>query len=297
MRQSFFGQYLVGKGILSREQLFASLELQSQYNRKIGNIAVDFGMMTCENVEAVLVAQKKDGRIFGELAQEMEFVNTEQLQRLLAHQQSEHKRLEQILIHHNFLHADIVKRELQVYAESKKNYDDSFDLQWIGSNINDGKILELFIGHTLQLIGRLGNMEVKQGEARFDREYLEDLDILIVDEILGDRPLRYLFNTTTNIISLVANGLMGAQGTYLSDGLCLDAGCEFVNIVCGNVIGQLARRGISLEITPPQVKKFQRRYNYRFSKREDSLVVPIIVPEGAVEVAIAGEDLYQVCKD
>ena len=85
---------------------------------------------------------------------------------------------------------------------------------------------------------------------------------------------------------------MGAQGIYLSDGIFLDAGCEFVNVVCGNAISMLADQGISLKITPPQVKKFKRRYNYHFSKKEDTLVVPILVPEGAVEVAIVSDKLY-----
>ena len=79
---------------------------------------------------------------------------------------------------------------------------------------------------------------------------------------------------------------------YLSDGICLDAGCEFVNVICGNAISKLAEKGINLEITPPQIKKFKRRYNYHFSKKEDTLVLPILVPEGAVEVAVVSDKLY-----
>ena len=294
MRRSFFGQYLVGKGILSREKLIEALNIQSQHNKRIGELAIEKGWLRKEDVEKILVKQRGDARLFGEIAIEMSLFNEQQVNTLLDQQQSNHKNLQSVLIEQDILAANIVREELQNYATFKDGKDNKFNLEWIRTNIKDGEIISTLISHTIKLIGRLGDMEVSEGECRFDREYLEDLDILIVEEIFGDRTLRYLFNVTKNIVTAVANGLLGAQGIYLSDGLCLDAGCEFVNVVCGNAIGKLAQKEISLRISPPLVKKFKRRYNYRFSKREDTLVVPILVPEGAVEIAIVAKNLYRL---
>lgn len=292
MKEGFFGQYLVGKGILLRDQLVDILKIQRQFNKKLGELAISEGILSLQEVEKILIMQRSDDRLFGEIAIELGCMSNEKLDWLLELQHQQQRSLAEILIETETLEKNVISQELQNYASSQKEYENRFNLEWIKNNIKDGDVIESLLSKTIKLVSLLGNMDVYEGEARFDREYLEDLDILIIEDISGDRNLRYIFNATKNIILAVANGIMGGQGLYLSDGICLDAGCEFVNIVCGNAISKLAELGLSLEINTPQVKKFNRRYNYKFSKKEDVLVVPVLVPEGAIEIAIVGADLY-----
>jgi len=62
---SSFGQYLLQKGVISKETLLHCLEVQNDINRKIGEIAVAEGVMLPEQVDKILKVQKRINKYFG----------------------------------------------------------------------------------------------------------------------------------------------------------------------------------------------------------------------------------------
>merc|ERR1711976_357898 len=68
---SSFGQYLLQKGAISKEQLLHCLEVQNSVNRKIGEIAVAEGVMLPEQVDKILKVQKRINKYFGQLTMQM----------------------------------------------------------------------------------------------------------------------------------------------------------------------------------------------------------------------------------
>ncbi len=293
MSDSFFGQYLLGKGILSREQFQKFSEMHRKNNQKIGELARQQGFLTSSDIEKIWLLQRKDERLFGKIALDLGLIDAKQLETLLDLQQQQHKNFFQILLESKYLPESVIKHELEQYKVDQEAKKCLFDLAWVENNMQAGKIIATLISQTIRLTRLLGDIDIREGESQFDKKHLDDLDILVSDQLTGEKTFHYLFNATRNIVVAIGKGIMGQQDISFSEELLLDAGREFVNMVCGNAITKLAENRISMQISVPTVQKFKRRYYYRFSSKEEAVVVPCIVPEGAIEIAIVSETLYK----
>lgn len=293
MSERFFGQYLLAKGILSREEFQKFSEMQRKNNQKIGELARQEGYLTASDIEKIWLLQRHDERPFGDIAIELGLIKADQLQALLELQKKRYKTFSQILVESQYLPEVVIRQEMAQYTADQSAKQGMFDSAWVEQNMRAGKVISTLISQTTRLIRLLGDIDVREGESHFDRKHMDDLDVLIVDRLTGQQTFQYLFNATRNIVAAVGKGIMGNQEISFTEELFLDAGREFVNIVCGNAITKLAASGMQMEIGIPAVQKFKRRYYYRFSPQEEALVVTFTVPEGAIEIAIVSETLYE----
>lgn len=86
MYAQFFGNYLLSKQAVTKEQLLRAIEEQHVRHIRLGTLAVHAGFMTTEQVSAVLDRQKQEDKRFGELAVDEGFLTREQLEDLLRQQ-------------------------------------------------------------------------------------------------------------------------------------------------------------------------------------------------------------------
>ena len=77
----------------------------------------------------------------------------------------------------------------------------------------------------------------------------------------------------------------------ISQEVLLEVAGEFVNIVCGNAISKLDNNNIKFDMKPPKIKKVEEEY-ITLPKGREALIIPILVPEGQVDLVIVGKNIF-----
>ena len=99
----FFGQYLLGQGLITAPQLLAAVEYQNRRNARLGEVAVERGLATPFEVEQIRALQAKEDRLFGEAAIRLHILTAEQVYEMLVAQKDAHLELGQALVDQGFL--------------------------------------------------------------------------------------------------------------------------------------------------------------------------------------------------
>lgn len=287
---SFFGQYLLQKGILTEEQLLSILEIQSAVNRKIGQIAVDEGLMLPEKIETVLKVQKRINKYFGQLAIQMGLLTRDQLTYLLERQQERYIHMDEILRREQILPEEVISKELETFKVLDEDDQGVFNMKWVSRFLDNGYIFEAFIEQTLKLVMRLAGIFVMEGESTFDRKEFNAHGVLIRLAVSGDQHWSYHLNLSETLALQIAEAML-EDDLEEGDEVGVAAASEFANIACGNAIGKLDSQGVKLEISPPKIQTTTEPFS--FSEKEQVLCVPILVPEGEMELIISGVDVFQ----
>ena len=103
MYTQFFGNYLLSKNYVNKDQLFSAMQQLSSQHMKLGTLAIHAGLMTASEVDSVVVEQTHQDKRFGELAVTMGYLTEQQLNDLLNSQSPDYLLLGQILVDDNVL--------------------------------------------------------------------------------------------------------------------------------------------------------------------------------------------------
>ena len=98
MFAQFFGNFLLGKGAVTPEQLSAAIAQTQSTHVKLGTLAMQKGYMTAPEVDEVCFIQTREDKRFGEIAVERNYLFDDQLEDLLDTQNSNYLLLGQALI-------------------------------------------------------------------------------------------------------------------------------------------------------------------------------------------------------
>jgi len=291
---SFFGQYLLQKGLLTKDQLLDVLEIQNTVNRKAGQIAVDDGLLLPKHVEMVLRMQKRVNKYFGQLAIQMGFLTTDQVNIVLDKQKEHYLDVEEIIVREKILPVDLVQKELQIFKSMSEEDQGVFNMQWVSKHIQNGFVYEFFIEQTMKLLMRLAGIFVMEGECHFDsKKKFTSCGILIKVSLAGDSHWSYFLNLSDELAQEIAHAMIETDNCDNTGDLAIEAANEFANISCGNALAKLDVKGVKLDITPPITKRIPRGEPLSFTDKEQVLCVPILVPEGEMELLIAGVEIFR----
>ena len=83
MYTQVFGNYLLNTGLVTREQLLAALEAQTNTRVNLGAWAVHKGYMTTVEAQRIFILQTHQDKLFGELAVEEGYMSQDQVDELL----------------------------------------------------------------------------------------------------------------------------------------------------------------------------------------------------------------------
>ena len=79
MYAQFFGNYLLSRGIVTKEQLIRAMQEKSSAHIKIGTLAIHAGYMTANEVDRVIILQTHQDKRFGELAVSQGYLTEQQV--------------------------------------------------------------------------------------------------------------------------------------------------------------------------------------------------------------------------
>lgn len=98
MYAQFFGNYLLTRDLVTREQLIQAMHKKSATQIKLGTLAIHAGYMTANEVDRIIILQTHQDKRFGELAIEEGYLTEMQVTELLKAQKPDFLLLGQALV-------------------------------------------------------------------------------------------------------------------------------------------------------------------------------------------------------
>jgi len=250
MSTKFFGQFLLEKGVISREVLLDAVQHQKSINLPLCALAVEHGYLTAEQLEALDAEHTKSDRKFMEIALQDGMLTYGQLESL-SKVRSERwvffgealvRRGHLSLVELNTLFEEYRAKQQPAADELTETLADVPDKLIISSLLRT--TLDLFLHYTKQII------KVKSVVARCEPP--EDIAYVFAQKVTGNRPFFYALALPEELTLLVADYIMQEENARI-DEMVLDAVTEFVNIVVGNACASLDMADYKVSAEPPQL--------------------------------------------
>jgi hypothetical protein len=244
----FFGQYLLSKGVISREALIDAIELQRERNLSLTELAVKRGFMTDQQHASIQSRYRTTDADLETLCLDSGLIDRDQLDELIEMQRSDWVRIGAALVGSGHLTREQVEEHLGRFRQVQKEADQKLeaDFQACPDPETARTVVELSMFH----LGRLTNHPVKLIALTTDSGGLEQGRRRYAQKLTGDRDLYVVMDLPSSFAAEVAEGLLGMRLDEDSEA-AVDAVCEFVNIVGGNACTQLEAMGFVLRPEPP----------------------------------------------
>ena len=284
MVPKFFGQYLLEKDVLSKDQLVKAINYQKSKILKLGEIAVQRGYIDEKQAAKINNEQKRTDMRFGDLAVNMGIISQEQLEEIITIQKNNHIYLGEAIVACGFLDQNAVDRELGGF-KTEQTAIPMVEVM-IDENIKNKSAVEAMVDLTGKLLLRVGDLQSKTGRLTITEGAVKNLGCASVIDFKGSISCRYILNVGWDVGHQIAKRTFKKDDLPFEKDLVLDTVAEFVNVVCGNVRSKIIEEGKTLDIDPP--------YNYLDDKdttvppkaNEEIVVVPFYTPIGNLEVAV-----------
>ncbi len=251
MAVKFFGQFLVERGIVSREALLKAIELQETVNLKFGETALAMGLISEAEVERIHKAQWSADLQFGDMAVQLGIINGTQMQQVLTRQKNSHLFLGEALIQVGALEREGLDRYLQEFKVDQAPY--VTDKTDIPPGVPHPEMWGMLADLTRKMLARIANLTVRPGQCHL-ANHLAPNRLIAAIEITGQLNARYLLSVSAGAREAIARAMLNQEsieGEPLE--LLDDTIMEFINVVCGNFAAKAAQLGKTVEIEPPQL--------------------------------------------
>ncbi len=294
MFEQFFGNYLVGRGKLSKEELNRVIQKQKETRAKLGLIAVAEKLLTAQEAEEVNEIQGRLDRRFGDIAVDKGFLTAKQVEHLLNLQGNPYLCFVQSITEAGFMTVEEVEAELANYQE--ENGFTMTDMEALKSGDVD-RIAPLFIPDwhvlyfeyitlTFRMISRILHIPFYFGKVRKQTEY--EIECMGVQELKGAHDLFAGLSGKNNNLLVIAENFAREKFEGVNDD-AFDAVCEFINCINGMFASNLSGRNIDLEICVPCW--YQNRI---LSSKNQFYVVPLYFDDKEVDLVVAIDIAYDI---
>jgi hypothetical protein len=180
MYTQFFGNYLLSRGVVTREQLFSAMGRMEHGHMRLGTLAIHEGYMTSEEVDEVIIAQTHKDHKFGEIAMELGFLTQEQVVELLHMQSLDFLLLGQTLVDDGLLN----NQQLENIIADYRVENELFDLDLVDDNHeNIARLFDRLFVISELTISRYGRLYLELLFNNFVRFVGDDFAALDPEEI------------------------------------------------------------------------------------------------------------------
>ncbi|EPJ47376.1 MAG: hypothetical protein OFPII_13540 [Osedax symbiont Rs1] len=249
MSNKFFGQYLLERGIISKNQLLHTIDLQKASHLSLGQIAINKGYLNAEDARKINNQQQREDQRFGSLAVSMGYMVSRQVSEVFIIQQNERKFFGELLVDQAILSKSVLIKHLEEHSEIKKCSALQLDAAIYAHP--HGKLIADTINTTVRLFLRIIKINIQVSELA-----VENIDIGAGELAFSQcaelpEPIKIGFLMKTELINTIANSFIGMD---ISDNptVAQDAVCEFMNIVLGNSLAGHGKSTLT-ELSPPVI--------------------------------------------
>jgi hypothetical protein len=244
----FFGQYLLSKGVISREILIDAIERQRETNLSLVDLAVREGWIEPECAEGILTRYRTTDAGLEELCLEYGQIDREKLEELLRMQRSDWVKIGAALIDSGHLSRDQVEEHLAAFDDLQRETNQRLEADFRACK--DPETVKTVIEVAVFHLQRFTNGPVKLQTLTEDGGLLSSGRRRYAQKLIGDRELCCALDLPSRVATVVAQGFIGIPVESDSE-VAIDAVCECVNIIGGHACTELEASGFRLRPQPP----------------------------------------------
>ena len=282
-----FGQYMLAKKWLSRENLLDAFHYESAVQKKFGDIAVEKKYLTRQDTEAIARMQRTVDKRFGEVALSMGLLKAEDIEEIRDLQLIDYVSLgvtlmDLGLITEKELLDDFRRFKLEqnsmirpsVVIPEKVNVEQS----------SESLIMSVTKDVTSRMLISMAGVHVKTLEVKIETGYTYNPYYCVIINTTGNIRGRFILKLSRELALVIVNRMMDMMIDENDEALIADAMGEFLNIIMGHVHSKLRQEGKYFTISPPYVHSNKDMAVISFEKKEKSYVLPLICNEGFAEM-------------
>ncbi len=284
MAVKFFGQFMVEKGVVSREGLLKAIELQESINLKLGEMALSMGLVTEADIKRIHEGQRFEDLRFGDMAVKLGILTKDHLEQVLTKQKNNHLYIGEALIKVGALKAADLPRYLEEFKADQAPY--MIDRVAIPEGVPDCDVWEISADLTYKMFTRIVGLTFRPGQCqlvnRIDRN-----DVIVAIDLTGHVNARYMLSVSYGVRELIARAILQEDDvTNEPEEVLNDTVMEFMNIVCGNIAAKAAQLGKIIEIDPPEIIDVGGTGGLDLPAGGTGLKFPLYVADEQVEIGI-----------
>ena len=249
MAVKFFGQFLVEKGVVSRDKLLKAIELQERKNLKLGEMAIAMGYCAQSDIDRAHQYQFSKDMKLGDILIELGILTLNQLNDVLVRQKNNHLYIGEALM----LIDALTKVQLQKYLDDFKADQAIYvsDRIELPLALPNSSIWEMTADLTYKMITRVLGIQFRPGKCK-TVTVLDANFMMAAMDLIGDVNARYIVSISANLQKIVARAILREASVDSEPPEVLeDTVMEFINVVCGNVAAKASQMGTIININPP----------------------------------------------
>lgn len=257
MVEYILGNYMISRGMMSKEQLDNVCEKQDKIRVKLGLIAVSEGYITEKQAEEINRQQAVCDKRFGDIAVEKGYISPTQLDRILKLQGNTYLIFVQALVDEGIITIQGMDEVLEQFR--KENGYGNSEMEVLKADDVE-KIIPLFLPAGAEEMEEVIGIAVKTILRCIDRHvYLERA--FFVDSISTANMVMQSMEGDISMTTAFledSGGMVRLAGTYareeftVLDEDSLDAAAEFLNCINGLYMGALGNKSVSADLIPPE---------------------------------------------
>ena len=281
----FFGQFLIEKKLITKEDLQKAVVLTRKSNLLFGETARSMGLISHADVERVHAAQRKEDLNFGDLCVKMGLLTEEQMKQVAEVQKKNRLRLGDALVTLGCITAGDLPALLTEYdADQAPYYTATTPPRPMVPNED---LWELYADRAYNMFTRVTKLDFKPDQ-RSVVEGVDPNDTVVAMRMTGDAPCCFVLSVSADIRDAIARTMMREEDISSEPReVLVDAVREFVSIICGSIASKCAQMGRKTDYKSAVVLDVQDRFCP--SSESKALLFPLHVAEGRAEIAIFWE--------
>lgn len=257
MFSQLFGNYLIEKEIISKEEYTAAIQKQLSVRVKLGTIAIAEGLLDEEQVDMINKQQMQFDKRFGDIAIEKGLLTLSQIGDLLDKQGNPYMQFIEALTECTKLTPTILDKTLSAFQKEKGFSDEDMDAL---KKDDLDSLIPIFAFSAKPHVTELAGLMVRNINRFITRDFyigkIQKLDsypycYLAGQKTVGKDNIRLALAETKDngAFTLLASRFSNEEHNT-ADENTFDAVCEFINVNSGLYASELSKKEIDLDMEP-----------------------------------------------
>lgn len=248
MSVKFFGQYLIERHIINREQLLNATRYQYEKNLKFGEYARTYGWVDDKQLAQIQARQNQSGGRFGEIAVGLGFLSEAQVDEILQKQKEDYVYIGQALVQIEALS----ERQVQEYLAEFKREQQRFNQRLVELQLGAHEVVDEMevVDLTKKLLWRHAGIEAKLYVAEDSQLEAGDSFHAASFEFHGHDHRCYGYACSKALVAKMAETVIGGQ---TDDSRELERSFNsLLSAIASEALIKTSRRNKRFDLTGPQ---------------------------------------------
>lgn len=251
MSAPFFGQFLLKKGLVSREALQQTLQLQGNKNLKLGQMAQAMGLVSSADIKHAHLSQFNRDIRMGDLLLEMGLLTQHQLDNVLEQQRNTHLYLGEALVLLGILSSEQLRSYLNEFHAEQPAYGSGSP--FIPAHLKHQDLVEIAVDMTCKMITRILGVPFRAESCRILTHLVPGFSMASI-ELHGDIEAQYVMSVSQDIRAKIAQEILGEESVENeTEEVLNDSVKEFINVISGNIAAKASHQGKHIRLSLPSI--------------------------------------------